>query len=102
MLKQRLVDKGYDATLVKLVLHRVASIDRESLLADRVPWEPDESFKFSMLTSYSSKYKDITKIFDKHWDVLKQDKVLGPKLPERAKVIFKGAPSLRNSVALML
>lgn len=36
---------------------------------------------------------------DHHWSVLKNDRILGTLLPERPKVIYKGAPSLRSKIA---
>ena len=99
MLRERFIEKGYDTSSVDMELRQVALIERDSLLQDKEPRPNDDSYKFSMLTSYSNQHRDVQNIINKHWDILKSDKVLGPSLPEQAKVIFRGAPTLRNSIA---
>lgn len=60
--------------------------------------EPDEKFKWAVLTSPSIQHKKIKNIIRKHWEVLRQDNILCTLVPEEAKVIFRGAPTLQGRV----
>lgn len=51
-----------------------------------------------MVTTYSHHYYDIKKIMTKHWEVLKNDRVLGLALPDHPQVIFRGVPPLKLQV----
>lgn len=51
------------------------------------------------MTAFSVQHKQIKYIFNRHWKVLKNDRVLGPALPDRAAVIYRGTPSLRGQIA---
>lgn len=41
----------------------------------------------------------INKIIKKHWQVLKSDNILGPKLPEKPNVIFRRNTALKDTFA---
>lgn len=98
MLKDRFVEKGYSSSDLDKEIENACKVDREALLQDR-PKEPNDAFKWSFLTSFSTQHRHIKRIFQHHWDVLKTDKILGPLLPETPKVVFRGVPSLRNKLA---
>lgn len=100
VLRQRFLDKGYDQGEVNLDLSRVLQIERSALLVDKPRRDPDESLKWSVLTSFSVQHKQIKSIIEHHWNVLRKDRILGTLLPERAKVTYRGAPSLRSKIAL--
>lgn len=59
----------------------------------------DEDHNFSIVTTYSQQYYDIKKIMSKQWAVLKNDRVLGPVLPDHPKVFFRDVPPLKLDVA---
>lgn len=98
-LKQKFLDKGYNTKNIEVELQRVTNIDRGSLLVVKPKKELDKKFKWAMLTSFSIQHKQIKTIIKKHWDVLKNDKILNTTLPEQAKIIFRGAPALQNRIA---
>ena len=52
-----------------------------------------------MLTSFSKQHKLIKSIVSKHWNILRNDRILATVLPERARVIFRGAPTLQSKIA---
>lgn len=56
-------------------------------------------FACSLVTGYSNQHFSVSKIFKRYWNLLKNDKVLGPVLPDQPVVIFRGAPSLRHRIA---
>lgn len=98
ILMKRFLEKGYVETSLRNTLDEVAEIDRCTLLEikkphrERVPTIP-------FITTYSSQHNSIAKLLKKHWHVLKNDHVLGPILPAKPQVIYRGAPSLKNRVA---
>lgn len=65
VLRQRFLDKGYDQFDVDLELQNILKVDRGSLLADKPRQSLDESFKWSMLTTYSVQHKQIKSKFTK-------------------------------------
>lgn len=97
-LKQKCIDKGYDMATLDTEIQHVTQIDRRSLLSPK-SHIPNETFKHSMLTSFSSQHRDIKMIIERHWGILRNDHILGNILPERPKVIYKGAPSLQGKIA---
>lgn len=44
-------------------------------------------------------HKKFEKIVRRHWPILKQDRVLGPALPEYPEFVYRKAPSLRDKLA---
>lgn len=76
-------------------------MERNSLLVDKSHQQQDENFKWSFFMSYSIHHNQIKAIINKHWDILKNDCILVSILQEGAKVIYRGAPSLRGMIAPM-
>lgn len=74
-------------------------MDRSSLLVDGPRQDSNESFKWSLVTSFSVQHRQVKSIISKHWNVLKSDRVLSTLLPVQAKVIHRGPPSLRSKIA---
>lgn len=56
------------------------------------------NFKFHFVTGYFNQHNDIKKM-QKHWKVLKSDRILGPNLPEVPHVNYRGVPPLKLQVA---
>lgn len=59
----------------------------------------DLSYEWFFSTTYSSQYKVIHKLLNKHWGILENDEVLDLVLLAGPNVIFKKAPALRHFVA---
>lgn len=57
------------------------------------------NFGWSMVTRYSNQHFSIKKMLKQHWGVLRNDRVLGPVIPEQPVLIYRGAPSLRHNIA---
>lgn len=98
-LKMRLLDKGYSHSEIDSEISRTLEVDRASLLTTKPKPDTDNKFRWAMLTTFSTQYRQIKAIFTKHWDILKIDHILGPSLPEQAKMIFRGAPTLQSRIA---
>lgn len=59
----------------------------------------NDRHKWSLVTSFSRQYKQIKDIICRHLKVLKNDRFLGPVLPERAGVIYRGVQPLSGAIA---
>lgn len=98
VLRERFIEKRYNHIEVDQDLTNVLGTDRSLLLEDK-PQRENDDFKWSFLTSFFTQYKQLKYIFERHWDILRNDKILGPLLPERPKMIYRGVPSLKNKLA---
>lgn len=99
ILKSRFIDKGYDSVDIDEAINKVSLIDRSSLLSERPKGTQENKHRWSFLTNFSVQHKQIKDILIRHWKVLKNDHMLGPLLPERGGVIYRGAPSIRGQIA---
>lgn len=82
------------------MIEEVGAMDRAFMLRGKEKSQSRENdHNFSMVTTYSHQYNDIKKIMTKHWVVLKNNKVLGPVLPDHPQVIFRVVPPLKLQVA---
>ena len=100
VLTDRFLEKGYDKRSLDETLETVSSIPRVDLLIERPRGERDQfQGGAPFITSYSIQHGSVKQLINKHWHLVKNDPVLKELLPERSRVIFKGAPSLRNRIA---
>ena len=99
MLKTRFLDKGYEPALVDNAINLVSATDRTSLLQVKPKTAKHDSFRWSFFTSYSIQHSEISKILNRHWKILLNDRILGPSLPNRAGIIFRGARSVQSDIA---
>lgn len=101
VLKQRFLDKGYLENDIDITINKVATMDRSQMLnqdRERNPG-PTNKFEWSMITGFSNQHYSIKKNFRKHWGILQNDPVLRTVIPDKPVLIYRGAPSLRHSVA---
>lgn len=76
-------------------------MNRNLLMKDQSRHIQDTKCKWSFITSFSVQYKQIKDIFNHHWKVLKNDRALGPVLPDRAGVIYRGLVPLGSKLLQM-
>lgn len=75
-------------------------MDRTSILRGKSkPPSRENDHNLSIVTTYSRQHYDMKKIMTKHWGITKNNKILGPVLPDRPQVIFRGVTPLRLQVA---
>lgn len=99
-LKLKFLDKGYEATMLETLIAEVGNRERTELLRDKPPQVNNgEDFNLAFLTTYSSQHWAIKKIIKRHWPVIKNDRVLGPLLPNNPRILFRGAMNLRHTLA---
>lgn len=100
MLKGRFVEKGYDPILDK-ELQEVSLLNSSNLLAPKKRAEKSvgSGFEWFFITTFSSHYWWVNKIFRKHWQVLKCDKISGPTFPDKPKVLYRKNQTLKDLLA---
>lgn len=101
LVKNTFLEKGYLQSDLDQEVHRAREINRSELFQDtsQVRNKGSKNFKWSLFTSFSIQHWEMKHIFNKHWRVLKNDYIIGPLLPEKADVIYRGAPSLQMQIA---
>lgn len=67
-------------------LQKAFRTERNFLLRDKPRIDSNETFKWSLIASFSTQHVQIKSIFRKHWDVLKKDKILDPLLPDQGDI----------------
>lgn len=70
------------------------------MLIERPKPALDNTFTWSFFTTYSVQSRQIKEIIKKHWGILQTNRFLGPAIPEQAGVIFRGARSIQEQIAL--
>lgn len=82
------MEKEYDSRSLDKELQDVSLLNRKSFLAPKnKDMVNNNKFEWSFLTTFSSQCWWVNKIIRKHWQVLKSDKILGPKLPDKPNVV---------------
>lgn len=99
-LKSKFVEKGYLPKVIDDEILWVSLLDRSDLTSLQPKWTPDTKFKWSFITQFSVQHKQVKDNLNCHWKILKNDPCLGPILPDKAGVIYRGAPPLTNRIAL--
>lgn len=91
VLKKRFIEKGCDSNVLDRDLRTVSVLDRKDLLVPRNKNASNNmnGYEWSFLTTFSSQYWWVNRIFRKPWQVLKCDKILGPTLPNKPKILFR-------------
>ena len=100
VLTGRFLEKGYNLESLYETLETVRRIPREDLLVER-PQVVGDQFQSCapFITNYSIQHGSIKQLLNKHWHLARNDPILKGLLPEKPRVVFRGAPSLRNQVA---
>lgn len=92
-------DKGYGNEFLKKERDKVRHLNREDLLRDRIGTrDDDDNGSTSVILDYNLQSKEVEKIINKYWDVLKQDVHLRDTLPNKPNIVYKRAPSLRDKL----
>lgn len=102
ILRDRLKDKGYDGGVLDDKIAEVTVLDRDLLLVEKsvvLTCEPNNNFSCPFVTRYSQQHFSIKKLIYKHWHIIKNDHVLNSVLPDKPKVVFRGAPPNKQLVA---
>ena len=76
ILKNRFIVKGYKSTDLELDIQKVSQIDRFSLLSDSQRRVSSDYAKWSFFTEFSLQHKSIKNIIRKHWEILRNDRIL--------------------------
>ena len=97
MIGLRFKEKGYEESWIKGQIDTVKKLDRKEMLQDK-PKKCQQQTAPVLILDYNSQYKDVAKLIGRHWHILKGDKDLGKLLPEKPRIVYKRAPTLRNLI----
>lgn len=97
ILIERFLEKGYDKRSLEKTKEEVMRMNRDEMLKDKKRNEnkKDEN-DAAFLTNFNRHYREVEKIINKHWKILKTDKILKTFLPAKPKFIYRRAPSMRT------
>lgn len=89
-----------EAPALKLnqAIDRTVKKNKEELLVLRQV-VPNDTYKHAFFTTFSTQQYAIKNILQKHWNLLRNDRVLGSLLPETLAVVFRGVLPHRVQVS---
>lgn len=76
-LKSHFLEKGYNEAEFEQAIDRATKKNREELLVPREA-RPNDGYKHAFFTTFSTQQYAIKNILRKHWNVFRNDGVLGP------------------------
>lgn len=93
VLMNRLLQKGYARLVLDREIETVWSLERKILVSNSPKDNQYSAANMRMSLDFNVQNKKFEKIVKKYWPILKQDRVLGPPLPECPQFIYRKAPS---------
>ncbi|CAI9613040.1 unnamed protein product [Staurois parvus] len=97
ILIKRFINKGYKKEYIVEERDRVGVLDRRILLTKSQNNNSMDNVMI-IIMPYNKQYKDVQRIINKHWDILKLDKDLKDSIPENPRFIYKKAPNIRDKI----
>lgn len=97
MMGERFKVKGYDGHWIQNQIEHVNLIDRKKML-EECPKKRFQQEAPSIILDFNTQHKDVAKVIQKHWHILKNDKDLKEILPERPNIVYKRAPTIRDLI----
>lgn len=73
--------------------------DRNTLVSNVPNVNQNSAANMRIILDFNVQHKKFERLVQKHFPILKQDRVLGPVLPEHPQFIYRKAPSLRDKLA---
>ncbi|XP_053561233.1 repetitive organellar protein-like [Bombina bombina] len=100
ILLERFKVRGYKDDITDKAIERAKNTDRESLLTYKVKQkETSDKIMVPFITDYSADLNVIKRIIRKHWHLIREDDLLGEKIIDNPKFIFKKAANLKTFLA---
>lgn len=97
MIGERFKAKGYDDQWINNQIAHVNLMDRKTMIEEH----PKKSFQQevpSIILDFNTQFKDVARVIQKHWHILKNDKDLKGILPEKPNIVYKRAPTIRDLI----
>ena len=94
-LRQQLVEKRYNANLIKEQIERVDCLDRELLIIEN---KPKKSKIIPLSVTYNKNLPNIKSILDKHWHILKSNNQHEQIFKENPIIAFRKNKSLKDII----
>ncbi|XP_053575602.1 uncharacterized protein LOC128664825 [Bombina bombina] len=101
ILEERFNSRGYDKEHTRKAIQRATNTERETLLTYKMKTKDtnDEQIKVPFITEYNVDYNLVKRIVKRHWHILKEDNILGEKIPSNPTFIFEKATNLKSILA---
>lgn len=94
---ERFKAKGYNEDWLKNQIEHVNLLDRNKMLEEQ-PKTRVQNEVPSIVLDFNTQHRDVAKVIQKHWHILKNDKDLREILPERPNIVYKRAPTIRDLI----
>lgn len=96
--KKKIIQKGYSDNNLNNIIQEVAEIPRNQCLKKKEPQISNNQHQLSFISSFHCQYREVERIYKKHWHILCKDRHLGEILPQQPKFIYRRAPSFGDQV----
>ncbi|XP_073520570.1 uncharacterized protein [Phyllobates terribilis] len=97
------LNKGYDSILLNNAKVQTRKIVRAELLDNKEETTNQNTngstIDIPIITTYNSNTYLLRKIIQRHWNILRDDKLVGDQIPLKPRFIFRKARNLGNLVA---
>uniref|UniRef100_A0A8C5MHD2 Reverse transcriptase domain-containing protein n=1 Tax=Leptobrachium leishanense TaxID=445787 RepID=A0A8C5MHD2_9ANUR len=98
-LRTDFLEKGYDQDKLEYTRNEVRSIERANLLKVKPKIETQFAADVPFIFSYNAQNQPIRKLIKKYWPILRKDPLLKEILPEKPRMICRGAGNLKMKIA---
>lgn len=104
IMSNRFKEKRYPRHLINCAKSRTGNLSQELCLLPRGESKKQESttaadFQHNFITTYNHSNPTIANILKKHWPILMNDPHLKMRIPERPKITFRRAKTVKNTLA---
>lgn len=72
-------------------------MDRDALLLNK-PAQKRQELPPALIMDYNIQYKQVERIIEKYWNVLKCDDILKTLIPDKPRFIYRRATNLRDQL----
>lgn len=95
---KRFEEKGYNKCFIEEKITEVNQTSREALIQDKIKVN-DKTDDIPLIMDFSVQHRRMERIIKRHWSILKTDTTLANILPEKLRLIYRRAPTLRDIIA---
>lgn len=98
MIGKKSILKGYNEDFITEKIEEVSRLTSDDLIQDKIKkFTPYQGVP--IILNDNIQFKQILKIFKKHWPILKTEKQLRTILSEQPKFVYRRAPTLSDIIA---
>lgn len=95
IIKNRFLERGYKPSLIENSYKKICDGTQTKNTSKSVE---ENTVVAPFITNYHKGAEKLKRIINKNWFILKNDSVIGNRLPEKPKIVFRKAPNLRDII----